>query len=373
MFTEVSSPFCFVSKELHSTTRLDDVLVLACQHLLQTTLPMFEALFSQGLKPEQCFVLGKCYSTHQASADELRTRGVYVSPLSSAFDSHQTFDEQFSEYIFQFLEEVKTRVDIHAFRRIVILDDGGRLIEAAQQVFPTEHLVGVEQTSSGYTRLARMPLHIPVINIARSRAKLEIESPLIARIVVKEIEVAIKKARLVDPSILVIGKGPIGNEIQMALRRTYRVSGCDLVADRCDFQGVFKTRLNDFEVIIGATGAAALTKEDIQSIQRRVLLISASSSDREFPSAWLRQQLPKTSDCHGTVSTGNNVLVRSGFPINFTGGPYSLPPSESAFTCSLLFSGVCQSIEQVWAPGFQDLNVEHQEGITSFFRATQEQ
>lgn len=364
--SELHPLFEFVATELHPTTHLDGVLLIACQHLLKTTIPMFEVFFRKGLKPENCFVLGKSYSTHHETLGEFRSRGMQVSDLSQAFDSHQSFDEQFTGYVKTFLEEVQRQMAGKNFQRILLLDDGGYLIEQAQHMFPADVLRGVEQTSSGYTRLVSLPLRIPVVNVARSWAKLERESPLIARVAVNEIERWIEEYKLSCPSIAVVGKGPIGSEIQHLLQERYSVHGCDILSDRCDFGGNFKQELNKFQVIIGATGGAAFDMSEILSMRHQTLLMSASSSDREFPSAELRRMVPKTHDPHRTEKIGNVVLVNSGFPVNFTGGPYSLPPGESAFTRSLLVSAVCQAVDQKEAAGFCAMDEDDQKRIVSF-------
>jgi len=59
---------------------LQRTLIVACQHLLETTGSLFEALTRSGAHQDRIFVIGKCYSTNQRVVEHLRSLGIDVSP-----------------------------------------------------------------------------------------------------------------------------------------------------------------------------------------------------------------------------------------------------------------------------------------------------
>ncbi len=265
----------YVSDDLYPTTKLDNVLLIACQHLLGTTYEMFEELLSKGLKPENTFLIGKCYSTHRGTYRKFQQRGVHVSPFSHSYNSRISFDEQFLIYIQKFLMGVVESVSFEKYRRVIILDDGGHLlflINSSLNYF--RNVIGIEQTSSGYQRLLSTSLNFPVINVARSTAKLEIESPMIAKIVIEKIEHYLLGSRSVNQKILVIGRGSIGQRILDLLQAKYRVSVCDVLEERCDFSGNYKEHLADFDIIIGTTGSTVIVPDDYRLLKKALSLLA---------------------------------------------------------------------------------------------------
>jgi hypothetical protein len=75
---------------------------------------------------------------------------------------------------------------IHSPSKIIILDDGGALLNVVNNAFKSipSHIsiVGIEQTSSGFRKLEYSQLHFPIFNVARSAIKLVKESPLISKL-----------------------------------------------------------------------------------------------------------------------------------------------------------------------------------------------
>ena len=61
-------------------------VVLACQHLLGSIIPEFNALATMGASFENMFVLGKVYSSNRPAALSLAARGVHVHPASLECD-----------------------------------------------------------------------------------------------------------------------------------------------------------------------------------------------------------------------------------------------------------------------------------------------
>lgn len=338
---------------LYSDADLSNTTLIACQHLLGSTLTMFEALFRKNLKPKNTYLLGKCYSTNEKVYHQFAKRGVKISPLSKAFDNQMSFDEQFQSYVENFIKDI----DVSSEQKIILLDDGASLILFANDFFKGEKdITGVEQTSSGYDKLNKIELNFPIINVARSKAKLSIESPMIAGVAVSKINSYLNKKKLNDPKILIVGQGPIGTAIYQLLRNQYIIDTYDLSTHKVHFPGAFEPRLKEFDVIIGATGQSIITPGDFGKLKENVILISVSSSDREFSGAYLRRLDNQTSDCHKDYSVNGINLLNSGFPINFDGGEHSVVPSKIQLTRALLTAAVLQASKEKPSKGLVDLD-----------------
>lgn len=101
--------------------------------------------------------------------------------------------------------------------------------------------------------------------------------------------------------------------------------------------------VNQFDIIIGATGNNVMNKKMYQHLMKNVYLISASSSDREFEAVNLRKMVDRNSECHKSYNIQNINLVNSGFPLNFYGSDYdNVPLNDIQLTFSLLLAGICQ-------------------------------
>lgn len=337
-------PLLRFAQTLYPDVDLSDVAVIACQHLLGTTVDMFDALFAQGLRPERTFVLGKCYSTHVGTMKKLARRGVTVSPKSTAFGATRTFDEQFSDYTREFFDDAMAVIDADSsVRKIVVLDDGGFVLQLANAASTGDGcFVGVEQTSSGFERLKNVALQFPIINVARSEAKLRYESPFIAADVIRKLKKAIRLRK--TTRVLVVGQGVIGREIKTQLQNTCNIFGCDADVARCDFDGAFLEQLHTFDVVIGATGTQVLSVDDCARLKLGAVLVSASSSDREFPALAFRRVHPAVTSCHAEFSVNGVRLLNAGFPVNFTGSRHGIAPRKIQLTRALLYAGVCEAL-----------------------------
>ncbi len=347
-------PLLTFTSTLYSDIDLSNVTIVACQHILGTTVDLFGTLFAKGLKPENCYVLGKCYSTHWGTLNGLRKMGIKVSDLSAAFDGARSYDEQFSEYVKRFADDAKADGAFDPSRKTIVLDDGGFLLRYVQDhIEEGVRISGVEQTTSGFEKIKSEGLRFGVINVARSRAKLGIESPFIAEGVIHEME---KRMRIdAGTRVFIVGQGAIGRAIKALLKDRCSVSGCDSDEGLCDFGGQYHDQIPTFDVIIGTTGKSILRIADLPSLKKGAVLVSASSSDREFSAVEMRVASGATDDCHSDIEVEGIRLLNGGFPVNFAGQEDPTPPEKIQLTRALLFAGVCEASQSI-PPGFHDLS-----------------
>lgn len=346
----------------HSTT-----LIIGCQHILGTTVDLFEACFARGLKPKNLFLLGKCYSTNQETFARFSEFGVNISEDSFLFDSQRPFDEYYGEAVANFFQSALAVTDLAQFSHIIILDDGGYLITLANKLLPaTSNVIAIEQTTAGYEKIKSLDLLFPVINVARSQAKLEIESTFIAESVITKIEAALLKFSVPNPRVLIVGAGAIGQAIKQMLSAKYSVAMGDSLPERCYFAGEYRQCLQDFDLIIGATGSPIISSADWSSLKPGVILVSASSSDREFSATEFRYLTPNIIDCHQDLEVKNLRLLNCGFPINFNdGGVDCVQPLKIQLTRALLLAAIFSALKSSLSPGLVELEANIQSCLIS--------
>ena len=361
-------PLLDFTMKLYPDIDLHETYIVCAQHLVSTTYSLFHTLLKLGLKAQNLSAIGKCYSTDPQAFNEMRKLGIDVCPSSLAFDSHAPYDEQYRENIKKFIETRTKKLKSSKFKKIIILDDGGELINAANDLLVKKNcsVVGIEQTSSGFHKLKTKKIGFPIINVARSPAKLNYESPIIARLVVNTLVRQIKKLPNHPREVLIIGMGPIGSQIQEALNSKYHVSSYDKLASRSSIKPeAFEKSLIKFDLIIGCTGKSVLKPEQYKLLKKSVILVSASSSDREFNAAHLRRGLFSIKNCHADLFAEDINLINCGFPINFAAEYREIDSDELQLTRSLLLAAILQAYNHadVSCKGFINLDMENQRDI----------
>lgn len=324
-------------------------MLVACQHLLPTVEVLLEALFQKGLLPEDVYLIGKCYSTNEVTVKNIRQMGVNVCVSSSLFDSYKPYEEDFKSHIQQFVKKIP--IERKKYKNILVLDDGGDLHLAVQQIFGniTSHVSGVEQTTRGYAKLYKLNIKYPVINVARSQSKLEVESPMVAEAIVRGLNKYLEEIPCLVERVLLVGNGCIGNALAKSLNSKYDIIRYDLNPKLSDFhENQLKNVDLDVNMVLGCSGNNILPFLERNNILRKkVILASCSSTDVEFGHEKLRLQDRRFFYCHKTVEANGVYLLNGGFPVNFLGGSeYSIHPSKFQLTNSLLIFGLYQSIHE---------------------------
>jgi len=329
----------------YSSNFLKDYYLIGCQHLLPSTHLMLRSCFDMGLRPEKTALLGKCYSTSSLTQTLMKEEGIYVCPSSTQFDSHESYDDQFRNNISVFLKNAIEKLKIPPNAKLIVLDDGGELIVQLNNFkLNFERVIGVEQTSSGYHKLADIDLKIPVMNVARCSTKLIIESPMIIDAQNLAITKAINTLDLSPKRILIVGNGALGQYLKQSFQVNYDVTCYDKIPYLSDVNEE-DLDIATFDLIIGATGNSILPSLRNSSLKEGVILASASSSDREFSASLLRKRVGKVDNCHTDLHVNGIHLLNCGFPINFQGKDEdSVPLEKIQLTVALLFAAICQGI-----------------------------
>lgn len=310
----------------HYASSLEGKTALICQHLLRTNQEMIEALFASGLKPKDTYIIGKSYSYNDHIANDLRKQGAHV--FEYTYDSHQAFDNLFDNAINRFLNIPQRK------ENTLIIDDGGALIKKASERADYRIIGAVEQTSSGYHRLQGEKHPFPIMNIARSEAKLHLETQHIVEHALSETNKRLQARGMYIHLPLIIGDGPIGKGLADALHDTY---GTRIVGKE-EFEQEKERLLRMHGSFFGCTGETSISKEYHDRFHFQVL-VSLSSSDREFDAYHLRKQWPRTNDPHADIIANKALLLNSGFPITFRGAEHEVTPENIQLTQALMLAG----------------------------------
>ncbi|MBI5470493.1 hypothetical protein HY968_04230 [Candidatus Kaiserbacteria bacterium] len=320
--------------ELFPNTDLSGFSLVSCHHILRTNVPVLQKLFEKGLKPENAFVLGKPYSTEKSALEEYKKLGVHVSAASVTFDSTDRFDSFFGKAGEVFVRQALQ--DAPADRKLLVWDDGGILLRPLAGESQGREVRAVEHTSSGHNALQNINLPFPVVNMARSKTKLELESPFIVEDVLGKFAAYLrahpsKKVR----KILVVGGGAIGANFKKDLTIDgYNVTTFDTIAEKSDHEHLEQI-IGDFDAIIGTTGSEVLSADKINLLKHDAVVFSASSSDREFDALGWRSLSNVSVAEHSDIEVAGRVLLNNGFPLNFNGSPDTIPPQAIQLTRAL--------------------------------------
>lgn len=349
---------------------LSNTLIVAVQHLCSTSYSLFKIFFELGLPPENLLVLGKCYSTDLDIVQALRRDGSVVLDESLQFNSHRAYDDQFEEGIGNLLNYTIQNYELMSFDKVIILDDGGHLLEKFRNLpFALSNLCGIEQTSSGYNRTCNLKFNFPIVNLARSWAKLTYEPSIITSRLPNIIDLYVKNHVFEGSNALVIGYGHLGKALCSVLKETFSVCVFD-IKKNCDTVGYseYLNLLASSNFIIGCTGNTSLPVSLHEKINPKAILASFSSSDRELDACYLRRDMPKYSDCHKDLVVGEGLLLNSGFPLNFSCDYLGIDIDDFQLTRALLLIAVCQaSTSPIGKTGYVPLLLDSQKKVLKAF------
>jgi hypothetical protein len=350
---------------------LKDVVIIGAQHILPSTLTMLRSFFDRGLSPAKVFLLGKCYSTDYETYNELRHLGAYVHPSSLEFDKARSFDSVYSGNIKLFVDRILENHSLLKNQLIVVLDDGGELIYYLNNHQNTENLriVALEQTSSGYEKLKHAHLNMSVVNVARSYVKTEYESKIVIQTAIKAFYSSMVSNQGLIKNVLIFGNGALGNILANVLEGQFNISIFDIDPKKSDLSREgYLDNLTNFDLIVGCVGKTILSANEIKKLKPGTILVSLSSSDREFDISELRRNALDISSCHNDFICPNGVRVLNcGFPINFSGDASCVDIEEFELTRALLTLGALQAIELSQETGLFPLNLAGQAMLVDRF------
>jgi S-adenosylhomocysteine hydrolase len=366
----VKLPMIEYASSLFDDIELKDCYIIGAQHILPSTFWMFNALFKKGLKKENLSLLGKSYSTDLETFHKMKKEEIDVCETSLEFNSHEEYDITYNKKIVQFLEKRKHIFKNSKYKKIIILDDGGKLLEALPNyISDFSNIVAMEQTSSGYNLLKEKKMNIPIINMARSKGKLAFETKRVIDNAIKKIFYQLTILKLKVSNVLILGNGDIGTALHCSLKDKYSTIIYDKIKERSDINHLELIRaLKKTDLVIGCSGNTSLPKKLHKHLKKDVVLVSLSSSDREFDAVHFRKKTNKTTNPWETLKCDGIYLLNCGFPISFD----NQNADDSYFfqyIRALIMSSIYQGIKGDFKniTGFIDLDLVLQEKMIKKF------
>lgn len=353
-----------VVKKSGTLPDLSRTVFIGVQHMLETTVTLFDALISLGVQPQNMYFSGKCYSSAPEIEAAVRERGIHLTPSNKPFLPGQYEYACRADMIQMWrycLEDIRKKtVD-----RLIILDDGGRCLEAMPGYVALSYpIAAIEQTRGGLYSETTKALPFPLVEVATSIVKKALEPPLIATAVVNSLKNILSKLEVhKNRTFGVVGNGVIGNAVcQYLISLGYRV--CVFDEAETAFQGINSHHLFRMEniaeiltiadVLIGCTGKDITAKIDIPGVVKKdKIFISCTSEDKEFRSflstiTYSIGLLDSLSNITAITQNGRKILaIQGGFPINFDRKPWNVPAHKIEVTQGLLLGGCLQAIHSV--------------------------
>jgi S-adenosylhomocysteine hydrolase len=241
----------------------------------------------------------------------------------------------------------------------------------------------VEQTRRGMMKLRansamqRCAARVPLINVAEAPPKTTIEAGFIARTICDALVAALDRHGVAAEGrdTLLLGYGAIGAAIADVLVQGLgwpksRIRVLDTAVDaqeRAAEAGLASWNRDQaprrFGLVIGCTGTTSFGVGDWVHLDDGAILASASSGSAELS----REQFIEMADVHEEddvflehrdslrqrsihdeikvhVVDRTVVFLNGGFPINFTGGVNSTPPSLIQLTRAMMLGGAIQAM-----------------------------
>lgn len=335
---------------------LQSIAFVCVQHLFFTTIHLLESLVQLGACPDNIHIMGKSYSSCPQVADALVKMGCNYYPCTQ-----QEKLGLFANIFYQDIKEMwhKAAVDFQKknIKLVVILDDGGNVLANVPDFIRKKYrFIGVEQTTSGLSRVSMYSPSFPIIEVASSAVKQLIEPHMIANSIVKKLENILP---LSGPTYFcaVIGMGCIGNAVMQKLislnhhvviydKDTSKTERTSKILSIDDMESIF----HEADYIFGCSGEDITENLNISFIKRNCQFISCSSEDKEFltllqlfeKSGCIYQNVFDNLECH--LNNKMIKILRGGFPINLDNSGESVGALDIQLTRGLLLGGIIQGI-----------------------------
>ena len=391
---------------------LRGVTALLIQHQLGNQGPQVDALVRLGLDPKKIHWLDIPYTSSARFRETVQAR--HGIPKRNFWVSDYRVLEPYPHFQFRRTQKAFRRFLRNPPERLLVLDDGAYFLEAAMGFRDQLPQVAiVEQTTRGITKinesaaLARYARNFPIINVARSRPKLDLESPWIGTAVLLALTHHLRNLSRRSPKFavnpdspcLVLGYGAVGKQIAAHLQSIASVYVYDSDPKRLELatnagfrawnplQQIEAPQPIRFKLVVGCTGRASFHVGDHEFLDQHAILASASSGSVELSRSDFIDWAASSHIDDVKVRTGglvpnrlhqmlrmqlvdrSVVFLNAGFPINFDGRINCIPPLYMQPTAMLMVQGALQALTTT-RRGLVEVDQRFSGDLTASFHAT---
>lgn len=363
------------------------------QHLLGDFIPFINSLEDCGVTNKNCYIIGIPYSTKKRVVEILNKKG-YKNVKSP---KEYPFENEIKDVLEKVLKKCKK--DNKNPKKFLVIEDGGYVVpilHSNEFRKGLKYCIGaVEQTTNGIWRdkelAEKSKLKIPVINVAESKLKKELEGKLIGKAVVLNIERLLKKhydEGVSYRNCLVNGLGDVGLKIALTLKNLgANVFGFDInrkkmLAAKKEGIKVGKSvseLISDQSIVIGGTGRSPIGFKEIASSQHNTIFVNATSKREEINHEELDSLTNKKELIEGlglkyhlTIGGKTILLLAEGYPVNFYDSE-SVGDNEIQFVPTLLFEAarlLCEG--KFMGPKIYDISRKLQQEIEEKYKTIRE-
>jgi adenosylhomocysteinase len=357
--------------------------ILMIMHLLSDFASMIFELENIGLNSEKTKIVGIPYSTRAPVVEWLlkHSYDVVVSDCRNYSDIYSQVEKVLKEQL-----EVCKKGD----RKLLIIEDGGYAVPMLHSKFGeySQYVVGaVEQTANGIWVDKELEekgkLKIPVMNVAESEYKKEVESKLVGQAIVLNIRNLLAKiGKGVDKKVLLGGFGATGSMVAKELSNAgANVSVYDsdqrrLHSARESSYTVYedpKEGIRDKELIVGCTGKVWIEEGEMSQLKHGTYFVNATSKRLEINYDHLEvlchERVEMDKFIGYTYKIGSDRreihLLADGFPVNFFDNE-SIPDEQIQFIPALMAASAIELLEQKPEPGIHKVSDELQKKVASY-------
>ena len=378
-----------------------DLDILFIQHHLRPFIQRLKSMKNSGMDFSRCWFVDIPYSTNNRVKDVLRELQVPESHVPKAFE------DPIAPYSRRQIERVAHIIKSIANRRkgkLLVIDDGAYFIRTLNYLLTRDkQLVAsfkepktciVEQTTRGHRYLESEEgkkmvdyLSAPVVSMARSFTKCNLESPFIGAAVSKRVKKKLNEmGRLEDGlgKVLVIGFGCVGQETVKMLSKfkldqpinVYDKAWKKLRGDIENMGAKALPRLpkkGSYDSVFGCTGYASFPVKKVRILADNAIMVSGSSAAIEFNREQFIDIAYKNDEDEFYIINPENTrnagihtdiqmqwgdkrlsFLNAGFPVNFDGKLECLPGRIIQITHALLLAASQETLKI--EPGFHKLN-----------------
>ncbi|MFZ9034880.1 MAG: NAD(P)-dependent oxidoreductase [Francisellaceae bacterium] len=336
----------------------DHTYLIGVQHLMNSEICLFETMIQFGIKPQNMRFCGKLYSDYPPAIAAMKSLGMHIHTLHHDFLSGY-FNQHIKMSIRNMWKQAVNDLEHNEkIKNIILLDEGGRALEEAPKFLLQQYnFICIEHTRGGLYSKSSQHFNGSLINAATCPLKTRLESPKIIHSVTNNLFNRLENIGNYRQRVYgIVGVGNLGKALFREFKKLgLRVYIYDQSPERLhDFLNTdhgfaadsFEKLIYNVDTLISTTGTDISKYFDFRELTHDLTMISISSEDKEFNQLLrnIQHDAAALKDIDYITSSGNKLSILSGgFPVNFNGSAFCVPPKDIIITRALMCGAILQA------------------------------